>query len=183
MVSQKALEGPRGGGPQAFGATPPPVLCLPHTRSSQHLEGCSGHLERQGVAGTDQRWGEDKRWSLSSRSSQLQRTEGYTRQTPPQPGPPNTPFPLLNLHKLHSMYPWFGINCTTPGLGTECGSLILFRMRLEAPRGKGYSKAIFSLQWHLGPHLRRDEGEPVHTGLPEQIADISSRRPSVNVTL
>lgn len=40
--------GPRGGGPQASGATPPLALLLPHT-SSQHVEGCSGHSGGKGV--------------------------------------------------------------------------------------------------------------------------------------
>lgn len=80
MVSQKALGGPRGGGrPQAFGATPPPALLLPHTRSSQHLQGVLDIWRDKEVQGLTKDGGS----SLSSRSSQLQRTEGYTKQTPP----------------------------------------------------------------------------------------------------
>lgn len=128
-------------GHSPLGATPSPALLLPQARSSQqHLDGCSGTWGtgrggRRG-AGTEQGLGrKEKRWSLSSGCSQLQRTEGYTKQAPPQPAP-HSCSPPPNVHRLHSTCPWFGTKCSATG--TECGYQVplLSQMELEAPGGE-----------------------------------------------
>lgn len=142
---------PQRRGAQPLGATPSPALLLPQARSSQqHLDGCSGTWGTGRGAGPEQGWGrKEKRWSLSSGCSQLQRTEGYTKQARP---PPHTCSPLLDVHKLHSTCPWFGTKCTATGteVGTRCPSSP--KWGWELPGEKGYSNG-FSLPRQLRPHL------------------------------
>lgn len=140
LVSQKALGGPRGGGTALGGHPFPSIVATTVEEFTAAPRWLFWHLgtgkESRRGAGTEQGLGrKEKRWSLSSGCSQLQRTEGYTKQAPPQPAP-HSCSPPLNVHKLHSTCPWFGTKCSATG--TECGYQVplLSQMGLEARRGE-----------------------------------------------
>ena len=167
---RRHLGAPKKRGHSPWGP-PLPQLLLPHTGTSQHLHGCSGHLGGpgwQGLTKDEGRGGEE--WSLSSRCSQLQRTEADTKQVPPQSAP-CSPFPLLSSHKLHTGALGLEPAVQPPALALSVDTRCPFSPR---PPGERVQQShLLSARATWAPLTQCCVAGSSHS-LPEQIAGISS---------
>lgn len=152
---------PQRRGATALRAAPSPALLLPHTRSSQHLHGCSGHVGGPGWQGLSK--DEGRRRVVSVLTVFPDAEDRGRHKTDASSQPPALPS-HFELPRTPYMCPWFGSSCTTTGTGTECGCQV--PLLSQAPREEGTAKPSSLCTGSLGrTHsvLLSAARRPVHT--------------------